>query len=323
MPKMNIYACGGAATNIVSQVLKFAGKKSPGFAEINPIFLDTSSSNVNPLIPKDRTYLIEGLDGSGKLRKANYDKISECSKEMLHMFKPGDVNLVIHSASGGSGSVIGPVLVSELLSRGEIVVVALIGSTGSRIETENTLKTLHSYEVISSKRETPVIACYRENSKETPRGHVDSEIQTTIVILSALFSGENRELDGADLRNFLNYVNVTDFQPKLSVLDFFSGNIVLHKGQALISVVSLSDGEIPADIEYPIGYHASGFVPDVVKDSISVAMPIHGAVIAGYFNNIASKLEDKLKTFDDARAIVVEKSIVSADIDSTKDGLVM
>jgi cell division GTPase FtsZ len=165
---INVYACGGAGINLGSQLVKFNNRKDPGFAELKTFFIDTSKSNIQSNIPEDNIYLVDGLDGSGKKRDTNYVALAECSKEILHQFKPADINIVLHSASGGSGSVIAPILVSELLSRKSLTIVILIGSTSSRIEAENTSKTLKSYEMISHKRNMPVIAAYKENSPSKP-----------------------------------------------------------------------------------------------------------------------------------------------------------
>lgn len=95
-----VYGAGGFGINIASQFQRFAGKKDPGFAKIKPYFIDTSKSNLLETVP-DNTYLVEGLDGSGKLRNSNYAIIAEKSKEILHRFKPCSVNIVIHSGGGG------------------------------------------------------------------------------------------------------------------------------------------------------------------------------------------------------------------------------
>jgi hypothetical protein len=215
------------------------------------------------------------------------------------------------------------VLVSELLSRGAMTIVVMIGSTSSKIETENTLKTLKSYEVISRKRDMPVIAAYRENSVDRPRGYVDNEIQTLIILLAAIFSGQNRELDMSDLRNFINYNKVTSYGPKLSLLDFFSQNIVLTKGQSLVSAVSLVDTTTSHEIDIPTEYQATGFIPDGAKEAVSVSLPIHCCVIAGYFNSVVDKLNAKLTMYAENRKAVIEKSIAHDHHDSTEDGLVL
>lgn len=320
---LQIYAAGGAATNIASRFNKTRDQVSPGFAKISTRFIDTSRSNVDPSIPDSDVYLFEGMDGSGKLRSSNYATIVERSKEILHRFKPQDTNVVIHSTSGGSGSTIGPVLVSELLSRGENVVVVLIGSTSSRIETENTLKTLQSYEVISQKRDKPVVAYYRENSPEMNRGQVDQQVYYALIMLSVLFSGQNREMDSADLVNFLNYPAVTHYNAALCGLDLFSKDITLKQSEVLMSVASLIDENSSSDFSGLCEYQTTGHMPDSLKGSTSMELPLHVAVIGGYFNGAAKRLQDRLASYDEHRKASVVKSIVNTNVNATDDGLVL
>lgn len=322
MSRLCLYGAGGAGINLVANFLKHNGKKEAGFADIQTFFLDTSSSNLLSKEPEDHVYIIEGIDGSGKKRDSNYRIISERSNEMLHRFKPGDINVVIHSASGGSGSVIGPTLVSELLDRDVPTIVIMVGSSDSRIETHNTVNTLKSYEVISQKRETPVIAVYYENSSDSPRGEVDQRIKTTIILLAAIFSGENRELDSADLHNFLAYQKVTSFKPKLSYLDFFSKKIELQRDQTVVSLVTLTDENTTSAVELPVEYQAVGFVSEQAKNSVDVALPIHVAIISGFFHDVIERLTKRLGTFDEARRAHVDKSILTKDVDATPEGLV-
>lgn len=320
--RMKIYAAGGCGINIISRIARSL-KKEIGTSEIQAVFIDTSRSNISTTINASSIYLVEGLDGSGKKRDSNYNAINETSKDILLQHKPADINVVVHSASGGSGSVIGPVIVSELLARGETVIVLLVGSTGSRIETENTLKTLKSYEVISSKRNRPVVAYYRENTKDKPRGHVDEDIISIIDVLSAMYSGDNRELDSADLSNWVNFQNVTSFQPKLSALEFYSQNPITQKGEALISMVTLTNDRTTVDNEIMVEYHAVGYIPDETNERFKSEIPLHACITAGSFINLASQLESKLRSYSEQRNAVVEKGIASKSEDATDDGLVL
>lgn len=325
MSTLNLYCMGGCGVNIGLNFLKYAGRSDPGFAEINPYFIDASRSNVGKDIPDDMMYLVDGLDGSGKRRDSNYAALSECSREILHKFKPSDINVVLHGTGGGTGSTIGPILVSELLGRGESVIVLAVGSTASRIETDNTIKTLKSYEMISRKRELPVNVHYRENSGSMTRGRADYELQTAVTILAAIFSGANHELDSSDLKNFINYTRVTSYAPKLSYIDFFSKDITIGKGQAIVSLVTLVDQKTSSDTPIPVEYQAVGFLPESTKKLVdeNIQLPIHASVISGYFNQVIEGLEKKLATFDEARAVVIEKSIISNDQQSTDEGLVL
>jgi len=324
MAKMNIYAVGGAGSNIAKNLIKYTGKQDHGFAELSAFFIDASRSNLTKEIPDDNIYLVDGLDGSGKRRDSNYESLAECSKEILHQFKPTDMNVVLHSASGGTGSVLGPIIVSELLDRKEPVIVLTVGNTSCRIETENTIKTLKSYEMMSKKKGIPVNLFYRENTEVYTRAMVDNEIQTAIVMLAAIFSGNNHELDSSDLKNFLNYTRVTSYSPKLSLLDFYNQEVVLGKGQSIVSLVTLVDSSTSSHIDIPVEYQAVGFIPETVKQSLTVGLPIHAAIIAGYFNGVVETLEKKLAdVFDEARKVVVEKSIVKSDEEHTSEGLIL
>lgn len=322
MSKMNLFLLGGAGANIGNQFLKQNGRKEEGYTDIVTYFVDTSRSNLSKDIPEENIYLFEGLDGSGKKRDSNYKTISESTQDILHRFKPADINVVVCSCGGGSGSVLGPIIVSELLNRGEAVVVILIGSTGSKIETENTLKTLKSYDVISNKREMPVVAFYRENSAEKTRSQVDTEVKTAIVMLAAIFSGDNRELDSSDLKNFLNYPKVTSYKPCLSQMDFFSGKIGLNKGEVPYSLVSLIDNDTHADVDIPVEYQAVGFLSEAASKGMNFARPIHAIILGGVFHGIVERLNQRLKYFEDNRKAVIEKSI-SGNEDSTDEGLIL
>lgn len=222
-----------------------------------------------------------------------------------------------------SGSVISPVLISELMKKDVSVMVVCVGSSDSRIEAENTVKTLKSYAMISEKSGRPVNMIYAENTRETGRGAVDKTVETNIVLASMFFSGQNKELDKSDLRNFLDYHKVTSFNPKLTMVDFSSKDIHLEKDQAVVSVVSLTDDQTSTAIDLPVEYQATGFVMPAVKEAVKVDMPIHMATIANYFNNVIERLEKQLRQIDEARSAVVEKSIISKDEESTDLGVIL
>ncbi len=322
---VKIYAAGGFGFNICNELTQFENKKNDGCAEISICYVDTSRSNlIGKTFKEENLYIFDGIDGSGKKRDQNYELLAESANDILHKHKPSDINIVVHSASGGSGAILSPIIVSELLKRGHVVIPVIVGSNASRIEVENTIKTLKSYEIIAKKNQAPVVACYRENSKETPRNKVDNEITTFLILLGVLFSGQNRELDKADLNNFINYHRVTDFQPKLSYLDFWSKDIILDKGQALISVATICDSSTSPELDIPVEYQAVGYIQEKNKDILNIQLPVHAGVVSGYFNSKIHELEAKLGTFREARQVVVEKSIVGNEIhDSTDEGILL
>ena len=294
---MKIYACGGAGINVAKNFESHRNRREEGFSSLDIVYIDASSSNVASInTDKDNVYLLEDTygnvkEGGGKKRRLNYEDISARASEILLKYKPEKINVVIHSFHGGSGSVIGPVIVSNLLEKGNAVIVIGIGGSDSSIELSNTIDTINSYAAISKLRKHPVPCIYYENSKETPRGMVDSKIVSNIVMLSVFFSGGNHEMDYTDMYNFLNYNEVTDYSPKLSYLEFYTGSIEVGKGNNLISVATLSDASTPTQTGHVVEYQCTGFITNDVKEKLKVDMPIHLCVVDGVFNDILHRLK--------------------------------
>lgn len=299
-PTLRIYAAGGAAINIVREVYRPEGQgNEPGFANMEITFLDTSRSNMPKNADKD-FYLVQSVgeakvDGSGKVRSTNYDAVQIAIPEILHRHPASDLNIVVHSASGGSGSIIAPLLVQELLEQRKQVIVLMIGSTTCIQEIKNTINTILSYQGISTLKNRPVIAHYLENGRR-PVSENDNSIRMAILLLAAVWSGENHGLDSRDLHHFLDYQYVSQHPVGLSGLKIKADGKLdePEKGQAISSVVSIvRDGEDP-DPGLVVGYHSFGRLSDAASLAIKVPTPIHLSTRQGYFASILINLKAKL-----------------------------
>lgn len=317
---VTVYSCGGGGTNIVAELEAARAEQPTGFAQLQPCYIDTSRSNlINKQLPEESVYLFENADGSGKVRASNYEEIAKNCKSILLKFKPSAFNLVVHTASGGSGSVIGPVLVSELKARGHQVVVILIGSTDTRIEIENTIKTLKSYESIAVKRGNPVVVHYVENSKTLPRQEANKQAKRAISLLMGLFSGQNEELDSADLKNWLEYTNVSASEPRMASLSFVCAPEELEHAGTVVSVATLASSEMDTRLEQTPAYQCVGYAPASwkvgAKDSLQLLgnHPIHYCLSDDFIVTSVNALNRALKDVDDvfnsrnARNVIVDR----------------
>lgn len=321
--KVRLYCCGGAGTNIGSMLELHRNTKETGFAEVEITYIDTSRSNMKEEINSANCFILEGLDGSGKIRAENYEPISESIKAILHKFKPADLNIVISSGSGGSGSVIGPLITSELLANGAPVISMLVGSSDTRLDINNTLKTIKSYEAIAIKRNAPVVAYYAQNSGDTPRATVDKEIKSTIVSLCMLFSRQNRELDTKDLFNWLHFDRTTTYPVQLASLSITTDTDALDIGN-LISVATLAkDGDNTTIADLP-EYQCVGYLPEGINNNASASSPLHFITSDGLFSSIASGLNNVLKELERAQEARPKRAgILSGNDKETDTGMVL
>lgn len=322
---IRLYACGGAGTNIGIRLARLQnGQREVGFGSMDVAIIDTSKSNLRDGIPVKDVYLIDGLDGSGKIRADNYQEISSRVRDILQQYKPGDLNIVISSAAGGSGSVIAPSLVSELLQREVPTIVVTIGSADTRIDADNTLKTLKSYEAVAKLRNAPVVMAYFQNSTHNPRAAVDKDIEGMVISLLALFSRENAELDSRDLFNWLRFDRATSFGPQLAALHVTSGDDEMSDPGHIISVATLATEGGDTKFDRMPEYQCVGYLPTAAKDHVLRKAPVHFIVSDGIFDDVASELNKTLRELEELRAARIgKKGLLNNNDQATDTGLVL
>jgi hypothetical protein len=339
---ITLMACGGAAANIVSQRLYESSKsnENKGFSKLDVKIIDTSRSNLSPIISEEDFYHIKGIgnqvvDGGGKLRFLNYEAAETDVPDILRKFPPGDLTILLHSASGGSGSLLSPLIASELLSKDHQVIVLQIGSSLCQQEVINTINTLKSYVGISQKYNKPILSAYYENSKQTPMGIVDALVDTDVLLISALYSGRNQGLDSTDLKNFINYQNVSNYRPGLTLLKIYHSdtNLELSRGEHFSTIVTLAkSANENIDPGVIVPYHSFGYLssdalsafglPDSRENGGLINTPIHYATIQGTFSNILNKLIAKNNEIEESFRVNPVQNLTITD-KTTDKGLVL
>lgn len=324
--RISIYAAGGAGTNIATRFEKYRGKSQAGMAIVDPVYIDTSKSNMlSADIAADAVYHFQGLDGAGQVRREHAVVVKERAKEILHTYKPGNLALVMHSASGGSGSVIGPILTQELLARDVPVVVVMVGDASTRLYAENTLNTIKSYEAIAKAANSPIVIAYLQNTQDTPRAAVDAEIETVVVGLAALFSRENTELDTRDLYNWLRFDKVTTFkQPMLAGLHIVkNGESHAHVGN-VISVATLAKAGADATLPFMPEVRFLGLFPVDMPENIAKESPVHYITGDRVIHEAVANVQKVLTHLgEEQQSRVAHKSILGAGDRADETGLIL
>lgn len=320
MSGIRIYATGGTGINIGSAFYNVV--KSDGFAEIKTCFVDTSLSNirdkVGKVIDEDDVFLLEGVDGSGKLRKSNAQELVKIVKPVLHKFKPEDLNIVVFSASGGTGSVCGYYIAKELLEKDHNVICIVIGSEESKITIENTVKTLQSLDTLSRNIvKKPVTISYWHNNHTTTRQQNDASVKQTITALSILASKENKELDTADVSNFINFQNVTSVTEGIAMLYVTSEEKAASEIEYPISIASLFSTYGDAVDGLTPEYSCVGYPPnDVLKES-----DLHFIISQYDVKNTFTRLAKRLDEFNETSSARISTTALGGNADT--DGIVL
>lgn len=308
---LRIYGCGGFGINITSHFEPAAGTQEPGHSKPFPVYIDTSHSNLHANLKPEHVFTLEGVDGSGAVRSENHEQIDANVRNILEIHKPMDFNVVIFSASGGSGSVFGPLIMAELLERGCSVVGIVVGSSECTKRTENTLRTLKSLEAIAKSTQQTVVIAYEHNTREVKRSEVDAQCKHLVGNLSVLCSRRNNGMDSMDLANWIQFQKVTTVKPRLVSFGVYRGNEAAENAPAAVSVASLYASPDEEPINITPDYHCTGYPRDEVKGYDTV----HFMITLEDIPKIAKMVQDKLSELYRQRTARVEHKPLLEDTD--------
>lgn len=343
---VNLFGVGGAGIDCVKTVLEDHLKQDDSqLAQLNVVLVDTSVSNYKRNEDFFKKHgvnltLIPDLDGNGQVRKSNIDKIMPHTAGIVNSHTADDdiLNVIIHSASGGSGSVISVLLMKELMAENRNVMSIVVGDATTRNYAYNTQATLRSYESIARQSKKPAVVKYFQNyasSAVSPKlspQEVNKKISQAVLDLRILTSGNVHGVDSADITNFLDYTKVSSVPSSLSLL----ANVVtpvdsderelervlktdLDDTQP-ISVITINTTEDTEHQEIKCTYRVEGKFEYVSKEKplYNVHFTIHDSdLMARVINELTKSIEE----FDKKENVRVRSSINVADSDN-ESGLV-
>lgn len=310
--KCRVYAAGGTGMNLGTQIT------SPTH---DVCYIDTSSSNLSDIMDADKVHKLQDVDGSGKNRKEHYDKILPEMDTVMDRFPPAIFNIVLFSAAGGSGSVIGPLVLKALLQEGHAAIAVVVGSDESSITVTNTINTLKSLESISAMTSQPVIMAYHENTTGVPIQAIDDEVLFVAEALGELANQNNHGLDTQDLVNWVQYPKVAPgIPPQLSALAIFDSRQAAANQVEPIAIASLYEDPSKNN---PFGtpyYTTVGYPRETSSIAEQLHFVINTADIEETFTRLSERQIDLNKVLSGYRQ---RRSRVDVDDNLTGDGLVL
>ena len=315
---LRLYGCGGFGVNRCGFFM--GSSDEPQCAQVMPAFIDTSRSNFHGNYSESDVFILENTDGSGKVRRENHEEIANVVKKILLQVEPGDFNAVVFSASGGSGSVIGPLLMAELMERGLPVVGICVGSDESVISAQNTMNTLKSLDSVAKRCKYPAVVFYEHNDKERKRSEVDAMIHLAISTLSVLTSRQNREMDTQDIKNWVQFNRTTTVAPQLAQMEVFIDPSEVQRVKDPISVASIYESEDIKPIDMIPEYHAAGYL----QEKSEKFDQLHYVISVEAIPSIYGKIKETLDKYNNQIVSRVKQTSVLDDQDNTTDtGLVL
>lgn len=226
-PEITYYLCGGTGINIgalLKQNSHTAGNKIAHF-----VGMDASGNNKSmDLFDVER--MKSGEDnreearGSGKVKRTNYAQAEDFIQQVLTKHKPTAFNVIIQNTAGGTGSMLGPLVVRALEKLDVVYVVLSISDFTSKVEMENAIGTLRSLANQTGRGQLDVSIpfIHLKNTADLNRGQVNNKAVDQLNLLSLFLTELNEEMDYQDIKNLFKYSRHYQVPAALSQIRFFN-----------------------------------------------------------------------------------------------------
>lgn len=324
------HCCGGMGINVADKVIKQVSEYGEGFANIEFHYLDTSRANIEKIKPLGEFFPIlssklasDQINGSGGRRDLNATEITKAINQYIDQNKLTKkdnhrFHLVVSSASGGSGSVLSPVLINKLLENDQPVICLLVGDSSNGMLAINTKDSISSLDAIAKRNKKPLLVIYlnnhaffKGNMKEAEQD-VNNLIFNYLSSLALFLSSENEYLDNQDMINMVDQSKYTKIPLESGIygLQFFSKEIKLPNGTTPVGgrTLTLENGVYDTGLE--LFHHKYGFVKDdQAKTMYEAQWPLHMIAINNYFVMEEDKLDKISESVFTAAANVKSKEI--------------
>lgn len=310
-PSVTVFGCGGCGINLVRQ--------SNGYIDIRAKyrFLDTSYSNIRE---GEEIIKLKG-EGAGLNRKQVVASVNQqlpnLKDEDLIL---SDINIVVFSLSGGSGSVIGPLLIREIKRRGKLAIALTVASHESETHTKNTLNTLKGLEKDTQDFNIylPIMIFDNEISKELVTRTFSYKLERLIDILTL----PTVEIDKNDRLNWIDVPKTLGIKSGLRVLQIETCNEMDDHAKKLL--VSVEKDYILDSIIHIKAAHGSEVGLYLKARAIfngEFAPTTHASAMMGIIGNnpdVFSKLISKIETLATQYKVQSSKhtSVFSSDDDT-------
>ena len=304
--KMIAHIFGGGATRISDKVLRGFKNSGEGFPTWEFHYGDTTNVNYSKLSdPLGELFKIESgysgsaseVDGSGADRSSNAETIKNGIQEYVKSLKlvnntVGEYHLVFFTTNGGTGSVMGPLFIQELLNKDINVIGIAIGDSSDAVSTRNTINTIASLDKIARKARKALSLVYYNNHTECPSNNqkgqeiVNEKLKNTLTIMSTFFAGTHTDLDNKDMELFIEQTRRSDFNiPNgLVRLMFVNKPVEIQPGVSVSMTRSLTSGTENFNLDYNVVHKKNGVITDKnVLQLFDGHLPLYAISLLNFF----------------------------------------
>jgi hypothetical protein len=322
VPKLAIYCAGAFGIN--------TGTRQHLNSDTRICYIDTSEANLTSNLPAEKCYRIpmpaaEGMvqrGGGGQDRRRVAKAAMPHIAPILDRFPPGEFSLFVFSCSGSSGSVISSLLARAAAQKDHTVLLLCVGETTTPRYLQNTSDTWKGLENFALNMQRPFVMSYHQNQPGESHIPVDDDVDFVIQAVTALTTQYNKDLDGSDIHNALNFNNVTSIPPQLATITITDNRKAALAVPEPISILSLFASREEYSVIGTPHYTKAGYPQEPL---VSPFDQLHFVVNTISVDDVNKQLNERKSEQQQTHGNYRKRAalVSTRDDDMTEDGLVV
>ncbi len=250
LPTIALIGAGGCGINLVNKIMAHdIARSTDDKTELlldalsdrvtTVTAIDTCRSNMHDLHADIKLELL-AEDGSGKNRATHLDELVHKTMNLDPTIWTQDVNIIVCSMSGGSGSVIGPMIARQSACEGKRVVLVGIVDEDSRGDCLNSIKTLQTLSKYAQEEGIYIPVMLYTNADEGRFATNKTVGERVSSLIALLTSPTITEMDLKDKLNFLAPSTCGHAQPGVYSLGITDSRAEIDGGDRLPGEVEIA-----------------------------------------------------------------------------------
>ena len=313
---IKLIACGGAGINLATAIAENYNTIISNLANLKITAMDTSSAEkqnaekigMEFIHVKSSSIDAKELVGSGGRRDENAKHIAEAVNMYLDnnpsilKASPTDFYVITTSLSGGTGSVMAPVLASRLLKLGHNVVVVGVSDTASEMDVTNSLDSLNLLTLAANKANRNLAMMNITNSDYDTLDKANAVATSLLITLGTFLSESIISIDPRDMAVLLNPMmleNKFNIPDGIVEIETYNGDTPpeLNKGTGVIVHREIRNDRATVKSD-AIAYKRGELSGQLLNDYIEAALlPLSIRTLAGEIMHIKDALEEEKEKF--------------------------
>ena len=211
-PSVTLIGCGGCGINI--------SRPFHSHKNVNIRLFDTSDANERS---GEHVIILGDGHGSGGDRSQNARIIERSIPQLTEVERPlTDVVIIMSSLSGGSGSLISPVLARDYAQRNVRVICVGVADTGYMVAAKNTANTLKTFHAITKNNDIRIPMILVSNDHASTQGQVNEMVTSMVAHLLDVLTVPVEEVDRNDRLNWIDSSKITGADVGIKMMSFTS-----------------------------------------------------------------------------------------------------